>query len=78
MKRALLFGSSVLLLACGPLLGQQPSGTATRDIRALYQGYMEAFNKKDVAKAQGGTLPKSEELPNEPVSRLRDEWRLLG
>jgi len=50
MKRALLFGPSVLLLACGPLLGQQPPSAATRDIRALYESYMEAFNKKDVAR----------------------------
>src|SRR3989475_12655907 len=32
-------GPSVLLLACAPLLGQQPSGAATPDIRALYPGY---------------------------------------
>jgi ketosteroid isomerase-like protein len=60
MKRALLFGSSVLLLACGPLLGQQPSGTATRDIRALYQSYMEALNKKDVAKIMSFYVPGSD------------------
>src|SRR3989454_10182534 len=60
MKRALLFGPWVLLLACGPLLGQQPSGAATRDIRALYQGYMEAFNKKDVAKIMSFFVPGSD------------------
>src|SRR3989449_3813378 len=60
MKRALLSGPWVLLLACGPLLGQQPSGAATRDIRALYQGYMEAFNKKDVAKIMSFFVPGSD------------------
>src|SRR2546427_9717415 len=60
MKRALLFGPSVLLLACGPLLEQQPSGAATRDIRALYQGYVEAFNKKDVAKIMSFYVPGSD------------------
>src|SRR2546422_670350 len=60
MKRALLFGPSGLVLACGPLLGQQPSGAATRDIRALYQGYMEAFNKKDVAKIMSFFVPGSD------------------
>src|SRR5213594_1293935 len=60
MKRALLFGPWVLLLACGPLLGQQPAGGATRDIRALYQGYMEAFNKKDVAKIMSFYVPGSD------------------
>src|SRR2546422_811573 len=60
MKRALLFGPSVLLLACAPLVGQQPSGAATRDIRALYQGYMEAFNKKDVGKIMSFYVPGSD------------------
>jgi ketosteroid isomerase-like protein len=60
MKRALLFGPSVLLLACGPLLAQEPSGAATRDIRALYQSYMEAFNKKDVAKIMAFYVPGSD------------------
>jgi len=56
----LLFGPSVLLLACGPLLGQEPSGAATRDIRALYQSYMEAFNKKDVPKIMSFYVPGSD------------------
>ncbi|PYO28638.1 MAG: hypothetical protein DMD73_04895, partial [Gemmatimonadetes bacterium] len=60
MKGALLFGPSVLLLACGPLLGQEPSGAATRDIRALYQSYMEAFNKKDVPKIMSFYVPGSD------------------
>jgi len=58
MKRAPLFGPSVLLLACFPLLGQQPSSAATRDIRALYQSYIEAFNQKDVAKIMSFYVPR--------------------
>src|SRR2546425_9826867 len=60
MERALLFGPSVLLLACGRLLGQQPPSAATRDIRALYESYMEAFNKKDVAKIMSFYVPGSD------------------
>src|SRR2546425_11446727 len=60
MKRAPLFGPSVLLLACFPLLGQQPSSAATRDIRALYQSYIEAFNQKDVAKIMSFYVPGSD------------------
>ena len=60
MKRALLLGPSVLVLVCGPLRGQQPSDAATRDIRALYQSYIEAFNKKDVAKIMSFYAPGSD------------------
>jgi ketosteroid isomerase-like protein len=60
MKRALLLGPSILMLACAPLSGQQRSNAATRDIRALYQSYMEAFNKKDVAKIMSYYVPGSD------------------
>jgi ketosteroid isomerase-like protein len=60
MKRTRLLCPSVLLLVCAPLVGQQPSGAATRDIQALYKRYTDALNEKDVATLMAFYVPGSD------------------